>query len=186
MALLPIDLTTDLALLSVALDQPDIDLRDLLASFLRESRRSVRSIVAVTITMVVGGHPYDIAAGDQSGHDVAVTSAMLPLTAMFPCEPGTEIIFYASVPGALVDLAADLAYLLRVELDTIVMDEHLPPMGGASRHSLSNLRDVNVATGMLIERGRTPEDADATLRELAEAHGITVPAAARLLIAEPR
>ena len=53
------------------------------------------------------------------------TSLQVPLGAWTDLEPGSAVIFYAATAGALVDLAADLGWLLNLRAD-VVLDGHLP------------------------------------------------------------
>jgi hypothetical protein len=69
------------------------------------------------------------------------------------------VVFYAASGGALVDLAADLGWLLDLR-DDLALDGHLRP---DDRHRVtSGLGEVSVvqqAVGLLIDRGRTPQAA---------------------------
>ena len=107
--------------------------------------------------------------------------------------------FYAGIPGAFVDLAADLDYLYRA-LDPGFTpsdadgdrDGHRPAVGSMSTcHPVSvvsgfsgliEYATINRAVGVLIDRGHRPDHAHAVLRRAAAAEGLALPDyAARLL-----
>ena len=96
--------------------------------------------------------------------------------------PGGSIIFYASVPGALVDLAADLQWLFG-EQESLTLDGDLPPpRGDLGITGLHELSVIGQACGVLITRGRSPEAARAELDHAARASGTTVEVIAEGLI----
>jgi len=91
------------------------------------------------------------------------------------------LVLYAGRAGAFVDLAADLALLTGTDLGDVVLDRHLtpPPNGGPvlERESI-----INQAIGVLIGRGRTPQQAWAHLDTRATLDGTNRwTASARLL-----
>lgn len=66
------------------------------------------------------------------------------------------VVFYACTAGALVDLAADLGWLLNLRAD-VVLDGHLRPVEEQGVTSgLAELSVIQQAMGMLIDRGLTP------------------------------
>ena len=78
---------------------------------------------------------------------------------------GSTIIFYAGVPGAFVDLAADLSYSLGLPPGTVVLDEDTAaPLSESGLTGAAESSTVNQAIGVLIDRGYTPATAGAHLR----------------------
>ena len=93
--------------------------------------------------------------------------------------------FYAGVPGAFVDLAADLAFGLSVPYGCFRLDEDLTPtLLESGVVGVKETSTVNQAIGALIGRGHTPETAQAELgRQAGEAHESVYHSATRLLVA---
>jgi hypothetical protein len=92
------------------------------------------------------------------------------------------VILYASVPGAFVDLAADLGWLTGRDHSSHFLDRHLtrPADGTASVVRVSSA--INQAVGVLIGTGRTPEDAHHYLVARAVAGGVALHEAATTLL----
>ncbi len=131
-----------------------------------------------------------------------VTSLRLPLKLIDAgFEIGSRAVYYASIRGAFVDLAADLTYALTPggaaptsaptrspESDGdahvaaigadgqpagISLDTDLPPSSRTFGISgLSELSTINRAVGMMIDRGHHPGEVHATLRRHAAAAGL--------------
>jgi hypothetical protein len=94
------------------------------------------------------------------------------------------IVLYAAMPGAFVDLAADLAWLTGRALDDVGLDVDLGPRIHAhATTSLSSLSSIDQALGMLMGQGHTPEEALVELEALATRAGGDRHAAALLLLA---
>ena len=113
---------------------------------------------------------------------------MMPLTQLTRTGGTTElsVTLYAAAPGALVDLAADLAWLVGCELDAFLLDRHVDHhLVAANPHTVASALTtsvINQALGVLYSRGLTPQQADGELDTRAAAtatdrHG----AAARIL-----
>lgn len=86
--------------------------------------------------------------------------------------PVVTVVLYAATPGAFVDLAADLAFLGGSWLDAAELDRHRdlarePDVTGWVLEDAT----VNEAVGVLLDRGRTREQARAELDTLADAAG---------------
>lgn len=120
-----------------------------------------------------------------TGRDPILTSLRLPLRLVHAgFEDGSQIVFYASRPGAFVDLAADLSYTLSPptperssgpdEGPVIVLDADLPPNSRTSGFSgLSELSTINHAVGFMLARGHRPDEVHQTLRRHAAAVGLS-------------
>lgn len=152
-------------------------------------RLTVDSYLGMRITMIVEGHSLTVTAMERflDPGDI-VASARLPLAALTGVEPGSMIVFYASMAGAFVDLAADLGFALGVRLDGLIVDDHpLGPRVLSGVAGMSDMSQVNQAIGILIARGHTHDSARTELRRLARLVEITlVPAAQRLIQASRR
>ena len=88
--------------------------------------------------------------------------------------------FYAGIPGAFVDLAADLAFALRdgstsERLDNAAIRLDADPLlrtRGFSMSGLSEMSTIDRAIGAMIVQGHHPDHAYATLRRDAARAGM--------------
>jgi hypothetical protein len=100
--------------------------------------------------------------------------------------PTIVLILYATTPGAFVDLSADLAWLRRTgatRATDIALDQDLtPPVFRRIDIALGVLSSIDQATGVLIERGSTPDQARSQLAVLSAASGRTLYAEADHLL----
>lgn len=160
-------LAADLAVLTEALDVPDIDLQTQLHALSVNVRLAVASYVGVTIAF--DGQDVVLTAHGEAAFTPGIaTSLLIPLSTVSTGLAGGTLVLYAAAPGAFVDLAADLSYALGVDPAALVLDEHLvEPADVLGRSGLEALSTINQAIGVLIERGRTPESAREELERLA-------------------
>ncbi|PZS32474.1 MAG: hypothetical protein DLM58_09735 [Pseudonocardiales bacterium] len=174
-------LAADLGVLSAAVHKIDGGLEPVLQSLASQLRVAVNSYVGLTITIAADGHRISFTASEPSA--IVATSLSIPLAAVAGSETGSSLVLYATVPGAFVDLAADLAWVLELDPSTFVLDQHLAVP--APSNGVLGLREhatINRAIGALIERGHTPESARAELRRHAEADSGDIPAAAQRIL----
>ena len=174
-------LAADLGLLSAAIQNTDGGLEPVLESLATELHGAVDSYVGLTITIAAEGHRISFTTSEPGA--IAKTSLSIPLAAVAGSEAGSSLVLYATTPGAFVDLAADLAWVLEVKPSALVLDQHValpPPSDGVT--GLRELATINRAIGALIERGHTPESARAQLREYANADSGDMPAAAQRVL----
>jgi len=150
----------------------------------------VPGFAGLQLTVVRFGHPVTLdATRTEPGHRV-VSSLRVPLPLLsLEFEPGGQTVFYSAVPGALLDLAADLTHLLvsRAHAGTagavVELDVDLPLVpGGPLLTGLGDLITVNQAHGVLIDQGEDPGTADQALRRGAAAAGLTPLVFARRLL----
>jgi len=141
-----------------------------LASLRRDLRLAVRSSVGLSLTVQMDpDQPVTLTSIDHftEPSDI-VTSLRLPLT-WATMDTGSMIIFYAGVPGAFVDLAADLSHALRLAPGAIVLDEDtVAPTSESGLTGAAESSTVNQAIGVLLDRGYTPATASAQLRREAD------------------
>lgn len=151
-------LAADLAGLTDALDDPATDLADLVGSLHEAFLVAVPSGLGLAMTIAVSPDQVTVTTLNGSAGRAA-TSLRVPLGGWTDLGPGSGVVFHAATGGALVDLAADLGWLLDLR-DDVVLDGHLRP---GDRHQVrSGLREMSVvqqAVGLLIDRGRTPQSA---------------------------
>jgi hypothetical protein len=157
-----------------------------LDALIRELETTVESYSGLQLTITSNGFPVVLTALADDGHDGAVaTSLQVPLALLdsgFATE--SRIVFYAGTPGAFVDLAADLEFVLRrggstsepVEdsaLPAIRLDADAPPrIRGFSLSGLTEMSTIDRAAGVLIGQGYHPDDAHDTLRRHAARAGL--------------
>lgn len=170
-------LARDLASLTAALGRPGTDLGSLLAGLSDRMRLTVPSYAGLSMTVVIDGRPITLGTMDRGGE--VATSMRLPLSSLGAAEPGSIVVFYASQPGAFVDLAADADFALGDGHHVVALDENLhPPPTTPGLDGLDVLSAVNRAIGRLIGDGHTPEGALVELNRRARASGVSQHAAA--------
>lgn len=180
-------LAADLAVLTQALDEPGADIAATLRQLVSGAKTAVPSYLGLAVT---AGHPgsglsFTTMADLTAPIDVRA-SLMMPLhrLARDVAASPVVLILYAASPGAFVDLAADLSWLTGLELDEFALDQHLrlavDPDAGGVGHAASL---INQAIGVLIGRGRTPEQASHELDVRAADAGHSRHDAARVILA---
>jgi hypothetical protein len=177
-----------------------------LRNMVTDLRVVVPSYRGLQMIIVHSGQPVrltDLLPAETDG--AVMTSLRMPLGLLGPeHDGGSRVIFYAGTPGAFVDLAADLGYVLKAAVRTdhldgdgaasgaaadaeaplgLVLDgDLLPNVEAPGLTGLSELSAVNRAIGMLIDRGHNAGDAYDILRRAAVAAGVATHVfAARML-----
>lgn len=181
----------DLATLTQALDEPDTGLAQTLQQLVADAKLAVRSLVGLTVTAKISGQQIHLSSLEDAAERHAILASLaIPLTPAFDdvgAAPNTVLVLYAGTPGAFTDLAADLAWLSGRDLTEFTLDQHLtPPLNQpASHRGLVAFSMINQAIGMLIERGRTPEQAEHELDVRAARAGVDRHIAASRIVADP-
>lgn len=173
----------DLAALSDAVEEPGTDLAVLLHQLGADAKFAVRTFIGLTVRLTVDGESSDLTAFEAGTTSGDVRASLLLALPAAGDELGTDLVLYASLPGAFADLAADLAWLAGRDLSDFVLDGHLVvsepgEVGGLLARSL-----INQAIGLLIARGHTPVQAEQELDASATRHGIDRHVAARQILA---
>jgi hypothetical protein len=174
-------LAADLGLLSAAIQHADGGLGPVVESLDTQLQVAVDSYVGLTITIAAEGHRISFTTSEPGV--TAHTSLSIPLTAVAGSESGSSLVLYATVPGAFVDLAADLGWVLEIKPMALLLDQHLAVP--APSDGVTGLREhatINRAIGALIERGHTPESARNELRRHPGLDGGDVAAAAQRIL----
>lgn len=169
-------LTADLAALTAALDQPDIDLDTQLQAFTANAQHAVTSYLGMTMTIAVNGYEVSFTAREDtaSARSEIATSLLIPLTAVATTLAGSTLLLYAATSGAFVDLAADLSYALNLDHTDLVIDDHPTAPPNESRPGVTDVdghRAINQAIGALIQRGHTPDSARVEVQRIASLGG---------------
>jgi hypothetical protein len=170
-------LAADLTALTYVLDDPDFDLETHLHALAASLKAAVASYTGMTMNIAMDGHDISFTTHDTVDAAAATaTSLLIPLSALTAAEHASSLVIYAATPGAFVDVAADLSYVLDLDPATLVSDQHRPHhatthdensgMKGLAEYSL-----INQAIGILIARGHTPDTARQELQRLANLDG---------------
>ena len=204
----PADLLSHVTQLAASIGVDTDVLHVPLLALARKLRAAVPSYRGLQLTVVHSGQPVTMTAMVPVEADgVVLTSLRVPLIAGDSADdPDSRVIFYAGKRGALVDLAADLAYVLKTSVLTrsdqlvlngdgraqpahlqtgrvLILDADVPAARPASGlFGLSELSAVNRAVGIMMDRGHDPDQAYKALRREATTAGVEVHVfAARML-----
>ena len=179
---LPSDLASRLRDLVQSIGSGDETLTNSLSALSSLLETAVSCYLGFRLTLVLDGWPITLTAFSVDEGARAATSLRLNLAGQGPgFDPDSEIVFYAGTPGAFVDLAADIEYLLRqgqpVDGDghrpAVALDTDLPPVDVVSGLAgLAEYATINRAMGLLVGRGQDPDQARATLRRDATSSGL--------------
>jgi len=179
-----------LAELSAALGDPGDDLPAVLEVLVDDLMTAVPSFLGLSITLFPG----EDAAQDTTGvtldflppslFGAVRTSLLVPLGAQGGAGPGGTVVFYAGRAGAFVDLAADTRSACHLG-GQVTLDQHLPSAGTVGTSGTFGPTEagiINRAIGVLIGRGRTPEEARRILHRRADQDKSTLHRAAQRLL----
>ncbi len=155
-------LSVDLALLTQAIDRPEIDILDTLNRLAADARRAVQSYLGLSLT-TAGDAPFTFNALERHATPEDVRSSLLmplPHSGTGNAAAGPKLILYAAQAGAFVDLAADLSWLTDVQLCDYALDQHRSMIALPSTEPTVHATSViNQAIGKLIGRGHLPDEA---------------------------
>ena len=180
----PRGLLASLRDLTIGIDGDELAVGELLAALIRELETSVSSYRGLHLTISQNGFPVVLTAFPD-GHDGALgTSLRIPLALLNPgFTAESRIVFYAGIPGAFVDLAADLAFALRSASTSEPVEDSAPsairldadPPPGTRGFTLSGLTELSTierAIGVMLGEGHHPDHAHATLSSDAARAGL--------------
>jgi hypothetical protein len=172
---IPTSVAADLAMLTDALDSPSSDIAATLSGLVSAATLSVPSFVGLSVLVGDPDALVEITTIEDPAHAAQIrTSLRFPL--LDEERPGATagvLLVYATKPGALVDLAADLTWLTGRPLGDARLDEDLGgPAAQSPESSLSRLSAVNQAVGVLIGSGLTQQEALAELDARVSATGV--------------
>jgi hypothetical protein len=173
-------LAASLVGLTAALDDPEADIAESLQLLGTTVDSAVSSYLGLSLIIDGRGQRSVLTAMRSAIDDEIATSLRLPLARAE--EFGAIIlVLYGSTPGAFVDLAADMSWLIGNGASFFVLDEDLSaPV--ESVDGLAELSVVNQAIGVLVAGGYTVADASGVLDVLAaDGGGDRRTAATRLL-----
>lgn len=184
---LSVGLAADLNALSEAVDDPDIDIADTMTQLGDAAAAGVESYLGLSVALAGDAAAVQLSTISDQDCDIG-SSVLIPLTALTAAMPPTAVIslvLYAATPGAFVDLAADVAWMTGRDISEFRVDQHrTPPAPTSAANSVRAQSAVDQAIGVLIGRGRTPEQAAQDLALLAARDETHVPAAAAAILDE--
>jgi hypothetical protein len=171
-------LAADLAMLTEALAEPGTDIEQTLRTLTADAAAATASFAGLTAAVFTQDRWTTITSvADGVAPAEVVTSIRIPLSER------AYVILYASRPGAFVDLAADLSWITGQSLAEFVLDDDalgVPALLAAD--TFGGGRVVDQALGVLIARGRTPDEASAELDDIARNDGGSRVVAARVIL----
>jgi hypothetical protein len=181
---IPPGLAAELALLTEALDLPDVGVAETLTRLATDARTAVESYLGLSVAITAHEKTFDLIFLNADARPEQITTSLLVPLAV-PADGGAAsiaLILYAETPGAFVDLAADLVWITGRPAGDFTLDEHRSlPTNSTAR--FSDLSSINQALGVLIEQGSTPEQAERELTARAATARIELAAAAALILA---
>jgi hypothetical protein len=182
---IPRGLLASLRNLTIGIGGDEHVVGELLHALVRELATSVVSYRGLQLTITRHGFPVVLTAfADEHDGDL-VTSLRVPLVLVgsgFAAD--NRVVFYAGMPGAFVDLAADLTLALdrrarkaqradKLAPSAIRLDADPPPASRAFTLSgVAELGAIDRAVGVMIEQGHHPDWAYASLRKDAARAGM--------------
>lgn len=184
----PATLAADLRLLSEVLDSSGADVAATMTVLVSDAALAVPSYLGLSVRLLQGDAPALRITTFQGHPDPGLIGSSLRFlvpggSAGADMDPPVELVLYAAEPGALIDLAADLAWLTGRELGEfrIDADRHFPVDDGDM--SFSSWSTVNQARGVLMGRGLSADEADRELEARAASVGVRSHVAAAALLA---
>ncbi len=179
---LPEQLSTLLAELTVALDEPGVDLGSALDALIAELTEAIPSFLGLSLTLRAPGGPVTVATFNGSSPPGAQSSLALPIDLARPRAPLPRAVFYAAAPGVFTDLATGVRE--RFGLDGQVrLDDDLSDPTKDGR-TIGDARAMSRALGALLDQGHPLSDAEAELQLRALSTGRTVIETAHAILDE--
>ena len=175
------NLFSDLAVPDGVAEQP-VELEKSLTALTEAAKSAAPSYRGLALTLFIDEQPVSVTSAEPGDTSDIATSLRLSLAWVPSLSAGSRITFYASTPGAFVDLAADLAFALDSD---IRLDEDIPPALLSGLTGVGELSAINVAVGVLINHGHAPEGALRQLRLIADATPCSIRKAAETVTENP-
>ena len=173
---IPSALAADLALLTDALDTGSADIASTFSLLSSDVAAAVSSYAGLSVRIHSLGGLAELTTLDDPAVIAGVVTSLripVPVASQVP-GPSVVIVLYATLAGAFVDLAADLAWLTDVALADVGLDLDLdldPRARSGVATPISSLSSIDQAMGVLVGRGHTPEEALVELATLAARFG---------------
>lgn len=173
-----------LAVLTEALDEHGTDIAHSLHRLTLDAAAAISSYLGLSVVVSQSDPPLTITTLTDGAVDADIcTSLHVLLPGTEPGRAPVALILYAATPGAFVDLAADMTWLMASTMIEVTLDEHLlSATGGETATQLRAASDINQAIGILIGHGYTIHEANGELDAHAETNRIDRHSAARLIL----
>ena len=169
------NLFSDLAVPDGFTEQP-VELEKSLTALAEAVISAAPSYRGLVLTLIIDKQPVSLTSAEVDNTSDIATSLRLWLAWIPSLGAGSRITFYASTPGAFVDLAADLAFVLGSE--SLRLDEDIPSVLVSDLTGVGRLSAINRAVGVLISHGHTTDSAQRELRHTADVTRISIQKAA--------
>lgn len=171
--------------LTTSLEIPGADLQAMLSVLIDDITTAVPSFLGLRMAITVGGVTTTFSTVDPDlSPEAAKASLLLPLAEMTTVPTGT-LILYAEQPGAFTSLAISTREAFQLD-GHVVVDGHLSdewhPTSQAVVGGSEDTSMINIAIGVLIDRGFPPDQASAELTRLAATHDESLAAASRRVL----
>lgn len=185
-------LSAQLSTLALGVSRDGRGLTDQVSTLGSALAEAVSGYAGLRLTILHRDHPVQVTSlvpGPLSG--AVVTSLRVLLRrAAGAADDGVRLVVWSTVPGALVDLAADMAHVLdgppgSPAPSAVALDDDLPLRPTTSGvEGLEQLATINRAAGVLIARGHDPRTVHEALREGAARDGSGILAWAERVLGE--
>lgn len=171
------------------------DLAGSLNQLLALARRAVPSCAAVSLILDADSIPITVTASTGEGTPLPIRSSLamrIPRRDTTAHDaPSPRLVLYSTDPGVFDGIARDLTTLLDMHLGQAELDAHLTlpdadAQGEELGARLEDRRSVDMALGILLDRGLLPFEGRAELQRLARQHGITRVEAAQRVVSQAR
>lgn len=192
---LPARLSEQLSLLALGGSPDGSGLVTGLSTLVTTLGEAVSGYAGLRLTIVHSDQPVRLTAMLPPTGEPVVTSVRVPLPSLSTSsEQGGRLVVWSTVAGSLVDLAADLGYVLRPSAGAgarrappvLELDADLPAPGPDSGvDGLDELATLHRAAGVLIARGHHPDSVQDVLRRGAAREGVSTVAWADRLLTDP-
>ena len=129
-----------------------------------DARSAVPSFSGLTVSVPGVEAPFAFTALREGARAQDIRTSLL-IACPLRSTPGltVAIVLRAEVPGAFVDLAADLAWLSGRDIIDYVLDQHVEPPAVQTTIDVFGAKVINQAIGVLVGRGYTMREAGAFL-----------------------
>lgn len=157
--------------LTATFDDSETELAAALTLLADQLRLVVPTYLGLSVIVTTADSHTELAAPDHVGSTGDIRSSMsIPASQVLAGQNSRDgtitLIVYAGAAGALVDLAADLAWLTSRPMTEFALDHHLAGPSTLENDAITEFL-VNQAIGVLLGRGKTPQQAIATLDAMA-------------------
>ncbi|MBF9520206.1 hypothetical protein B5566_09040 [Mycobacterium sp. MHSD3] len=177
-------MAADLAILTQALDAPGVNVADSLRQLAADAAAAIPDYLGLSVIVSESDLPITFTLMADGPATVDIRASLRIMLSGGRNRLPVALVLRSGVPGALVELAADLALLATQPLTDLIFDQDLTEVDSASANQLQAATDINQAIGFLIGRGYTPHVARQHLDAQAVRISTSRHAIAQLILSE--